>query len=119
MKPSFVSLVVTGFFAASLGSVAEAANNIGDARAAVEARGGQVIYGKHFDHVEYVVAAAAIGSGNGTQYLVETAKSVGFDLGTDVLQRLLNGESVDVGGKTLQAGFITYNHWGTNSSSRT
>ncbi len=112
MHPLFLALVAGMCFA---GSIARADHNMDSQRRAVEDRGGKVYWGKHFDHVEYLKLTAALASGTGGTYAVDLAKAIakdfGKEIGLDVLNKLLNGESIDLGNVEIQGGFATYSHW--------
>ena len=100
---------------AGLTTAASADDNIGDVRRSVESRGGTVYWGKHFDHAEYAKAAAAIAAGQGGTYAVDLAKDIGKtfvkEIGLDLLNKLVKGETIDLGNVEIQGGIATYNHW--------
>lgn len=91
-----------------------AKDNKDDVQRDIKSKGGEVSFVIHFDHVQYVVAAAAIATGNGGSYLNSVAEKialkVGAKVGLDILARLAKGETVNFGDYEVQGGVATYNH---------
>ena len=111
MKTTVLAILLTCLSAA----FAWSDDNIDEVRTSTEARGGKVLWGKHFDHEEYVIAAAAIAAGQGGGYAIETAKGIATDFGVqlsqEALSRILQGEALTFGNIEVQGGIATFNHW--------
>lgn len=107
MLAALLSTLVTADYA-------PAKNDIDEKKKEVEDKGGKVIWGKHFDHLEYAIAAAHIAAGQGGKYLADKVNEVftdfGIKLGMEALNRLVKGETLNVGDLEIQGGVATYNH---------
>lgn len=103
----------------AMSSAASADNDIGDVRNDIEARGGKVLYIKHFDHVEYLKAVGSVPTGLSGAYASNLAKEIaiktGVKVSSEVLNQMLNGSTYKFGSGQMQAGLATYRHWEVKS----